>query len=103
MIRIVRGPEPQEITEAREEHLSRALLESHTEDGPGKIAGYECARSELYTRQFSKCAYCESWAQEESQPVEHVRPKGRPERIDWSALREHRPYALASLDEDRFA
>lgn len=101
MIKIVRGPEPQEVVDAREEHLSRGCL-ANVADGPDIIEGYEVARQVLNERQFSKCAYCESWAQPESQPVEHFRPKGRPSRIDWTALREHRGYPLASLDEARF-
>lgn len=102
MIRIVRGPEPQGVIHAREEHLSRAWLEGGA-DGPTKIAGYNIARAELYARQFSKCAYCESWEQQESQPVEHFRPRGRPSRIDWDALEEHREYTGSKIDEARFA
>ncbi|WP_437677936.1 hypothetical protein [Sorangium sp. So ce131] len=102
MIRIVRGSEPQQVIDAREEHLSHAMLESG-EDGPEEAEGYEIARPDLYTRQFAKCAYCESWAQVESQPAEHFRPKRRPSRIDWSALKESRQSSLAKMDEARFA
>ena len=60
------GMSPQEVIDAREKHLSRASLEAGA-DGPDKIEGYEVARPRLYERQFSKCAYCESWEQQESQ------------------------------------
>jgi hypothetical protein len=102
MIRIRRGPEPQAVVAAREEHLSRAALEA-PDEGPATIEGYEVAKPTLYERQFSKCAYCESWEQQESQATEHFRPKGRPSRVDWTGLRAHSPYALANHDEDRFA
>ncbi|MFT3766637.1 MAG: hypothetical protein QM820_14150 [Minicystis sp.] len=102
MIRIVRGPEPQEVIDAREEHLSFALLDPRDE-GPEEITGYDVAKPRLYERQFSKCAYCESWEREESQPTEHFRPKGRPMRIDWTGMRPVAPSDLATLDEQRFA
>lgn len=102
MIRIIRGPEPQEIIDAREEHLSHAMLEAG-DDGLEELEGYEVARPQLHTRQFAKCAYCESWTQQESQPVEHFRPRRRPSRIDWSALKRTAPSPLSRRDEDRFA
>ncbi len=104
MIAIVRGPEPQEVIDAREEHLSRAALESPSE-GPPEVKGYGVARHWLYERQFSKCAYCEKWELQESLPVEHFRPKARPSRVAWNALlRSHlRDRADASADEGRFA
>ncbi len=101
MIRIARGPEPQTVIDAREEKLSGTLLAGGAPD-PDRIVGYGVARPTLWERQFAKCAYCESWAQQEAQPVEHFRPKGRPSRIDWTGLREHRDYALKGIDEERF-
>ncbi len=102
MISIVRGPEPQEVIDVREEHLSRASLDSPLE-GPSDVKGYGIARAGLYQRQFSKCAYCENWVQEESQPVEHIRPKGRPSRIDWRELSRPRRRDIASEDGARDA
>ncbi|HSN97098.1 MAG TPA: hypothetical protein VLS89_02335 [Candidatus Nanopelagicales bacterium] len=102
MIHIVRGPEPQQVIDAREEHLSHAMLESG-DDAPEEAEGYQVARPRLHIRQFAKCAYCESWTQEESQPVEHFRPRKRPSRIDWSALSKSTSGLYSTTDDDRFA
>jgi hypothetical protein len=101
MIRIDRGPEPDALTLARDEHLARARLRG---DAPKDIVGYEVSRRPLSSRQSYKCAYCEMWLRDEAAPVEHYRPKGKAHDIDWGSLAARRIMNAADHEDDaRFA
>lgn len=100
MIRIDRGPEPQALVLARDEHLARARLRGGP---PAEICGYEVSRPVLTARQIYKCAYCELTARDEAAPIEHYRPKGKVEDIDWRALGASRsPNDVDREDDARF-
>lgn len=83
MIRIDRGPEPEALVLARDEHLARSRLRGGP---PTEISGYEVVRPVLTERQIYKCAYCELTVRDEAAPVEHFRPKAKVEDIDWQSL-----------------
>lgn len=101
MIRIARGPEPEALVLARDEHLARARRRGGP---PEEIYGYEVAREELTARQIYKCAYCELIFREEAAPVEHYRPKKRTDDVDWRALKaKTRPTEGDREDDERFA
>ena len=101
MILIDRGPEPEELVLARDEHLARARLRGGP---PDEVQGYEVVRDMLTARQIYKCAYCELTFRDEAAPIEHYRPKGRADDVDWSGLSvRKRPSDLDREDEERFA
>jgi hypothetical protein len=101
MIRIDRGPEPEALVLARDEHLARARLRgSH----PDEIHGYDAARDVLTERQIYKCAYCELTLRDEASPVEHYRPKARVHDVDWASLvAKKKPTETDREDDERFA
>jgi hypothetical protein len=74
MIRVSRGPEPEELRAARRRHLARAFL-AFLAGRELTFTGYDCAKTELYHRQRTKRAHCERQVGLGSQPVEHFRPK----------------------------
>ena len=85
MIRIERGPEPDALTRARDEHLARARLRAKAPKAAA-ISGYDAARAPLEAVQHQKCAYCELYVRVEGAPVEHYRPKGDAWDVQWDAL-----------------
>ena len=102
MIRIVRGEEPDDLADAREEHLSRVALRG-ADPTDADFVDYGVSSHDLLERQFYKCAYCEMDVREHALPVEHMRPKGRATRVDWEALDPPKKRdALATLDDGRF-
>lgn len=98
MIRIERGPAPDSLTLARDEHLARARLRGRAPN-TSEVTGYEVAHEALMPRQAYKCAYCELYARNEAAPVEHYRPKGRAHDVNWRGLKK-RPDKTAT-DADR--
>lgn len=97
MIRIDRGPEPDALTLARDEQLARARLRGGP---PVEIQGYQGSREMLSERQIYKCAYCELTSRAEAAPIEHYRPKGRADDIEWSALATGKSPTPADLEDD---
>lgn len=105
MIHIVRGAEPETLTLARDEHLARARLRG-SRPTDKQLTGYQAARDLLAERQYFKCAYCEMTVRNEGEPVEHYRPKGRAEGLDWRRLRPvqgTRQHEAHKEDDARFA
>lgn len=84
MIRIARGPEPEDLRKNRFARLSEAIL-TMNEVG-GTIAqldldnGYQPARKRLHDLQRHTCAFCERPSGMSSQPTEHFRPRRGAER-----------------------
>ncbi|MCB9658505.1 MAG: hypothetical protein H6726_12730 [Sandaracinaceae bacterium] len=75
MIRVVRGPEPAELTAKRVAKLLNAA-DSDVSGASVRFDGYGIAKRALFAAQHGKCAYCERVVGYDSQPVEHFRPKG---------------------------
>lgn len=76
MIRIDRGPEPEELGKARRQKLARAVLARRG----GKrieIDDYNrpTVRESLYEAQHAKCIYCERQIGKAGSSIEHFRPK----------------------------
>lgn len=98
MIKLDLGVEPAELTIERNARLPNAinLFNLHGEDHADFKAlldhGYQAARPALYTRQYEKCAFCESNEDEGFRPVEHFRPKkGAQDKIngEWVTVSSH--------------
>lgn len=84
MIRVHRGPEPEQLKGIRE-----AALAQLRPDGPAKRkdlpTGYQQVKGDLHAAQHQKCAYCESEEQSERNDVEHFRPAVEAKRSPGSA------------------
>lgn len=76
MIPVRRGPEPDELQEARDCYLARATLLYQGKQSLREAleAGYPCALEALWHAQGRRCAFCER-ALREGDPVEHFRPR----------------------------
>lgn len=85
MIKIVRGDEPEALTLSRDEHLARTRLRTRPPSAE-EFVGYAVGQGELARRQSYKYAYCELPLRDEAAPVEHFRPKGQADDVDWNGL-----------------
>lgn len=74
MIRVDRGPEPAELQTVREDGLAKARSALAAGEAPD-LTGYQPYRRPLRQAQRSKCAWCERWAEERFEDVEHYRPR----------------------------
>ena len=92
MIRVTRGPEPAELSAARERGLGE--IRAARGENPdhqvksGDIDGYQCAAEPLWRAQGEKCCYCEKDIDRSYNDVEHYRPKTQYWWLawDWSNL-----------------
>ncbi len=74
MIRVSRGPEPEELQRERRQRLAQAILDRRA----GRkidFEGYNVAKSVLVATLNSKCIFCEMPIRTKGSPVEHFRPK----------------------------
>lgn len=73
MIRVSRGPEPEELRRERRQRLARAILRRRARQEV-EFEGYEVAKATLVDKLNEKCAFCEKDLRSEGSPVEHFRP-----------------------------
>lgn len=89
MLQLLLGSEPAALKSVRLEKLPLAFA-AYQAAGPGSkelaeaLDGYSIARTTLFSRQYCKCAYCETTEEMEFRPVEHFRPKGGADRLNSS-------------------
>lgn len=80
MIRLIRGPEPADLSRVREKRLEklRELIRKEVRDPVStEITGYDLpsVKKALLEGQARKCCYCEDDVADRFDPVEHYRPK----------------------------
>jgi hypothetical protein len=92
VIPIVRGDEPEVLSEVRARELPKlARLKEPCSDD---ITGYQIAAEPLWKAQHYKCCYCEHEIKQHYNDVEHHRPKARADRRPGST-EEHGYWWLA--------
>lgn len=74
MIRVARGPEPEELQRERRQRLARAILKRRARQKV-EFEGYDVAKDTLVEKLNEKCVFCEKDLRPEGSPVEHFRPK----------------------------
>lgn len=86
MIAIDRGDEPESLARARDQQLALAELDGRPRQA-ADFVGYDLPeiRDQLLRKQDYRCAFCERLVEELVDPLEHMRPKGGSEDVDWNA------------------
>lgn len=84
MIRITKGPEPDDLRDARNLALPKARV-AYQSGAPIAFDGYQKAKPTLSEVQGGKCCYCEYREQSaEYKDVEHYRPKSEYWWLAWT-------------------
>ncbi|QHH97795.1 hypothetical protein [Acinetobacter dispersus] len=86
MIKVNRGPEPNNLKTARISHLSRLRNLGYTPKSED-IHGYEIVAESLWKAQHHKCCYCEHRIVKSYNDVEHYRPKANADRSPGCSLK----------------
>lgn len=89
MIYFDRGDEPGALVRVRDQRLALAQIAGR----PKTLDGYDLeeVRQALLAAQGPWCAYCGGTIEEKVDPIEHVRPKGAADGVDWSQARPPAP------------